>query len=533
MSPTVGEQRRALAVVCGILALTVLDTTVVSVALGSIQSSEQAGVTSLQWVVDAYALTFASLMLTGGTLGDRLGRKRVMLAGVALFAAGSLLGALAPSVGVLIAARAVMGVGAAAAEPGTLSVIRQLFPDPRARARALGIWAGVSCLGLALGPIVGGLLVGLWNWRGVFWFNVTVGLVLLVVARRCVPESADPEVSPIDVPGQLLAILALASLIVAVIQGENWGYTSAAILLLFAVAAVSAGLFVRCERTAAAPMLDLRYFGVARFDSALAVAFAVYFGTFSIFFFTALYLQEVVGYTGYRTALLFLPMAATMVAGAWLAGRLVPGRGGRWVMTAGSMLAAVGILASEPLITVHPTFGPLACTLAVAGLGIGTAIVPVTSTVLELVPAEHSGMAASTTNTARQLGVVFGVAVLGALVNAHLTSDLTDRLEKLGIPANFQSIVINAVERGTVPSGGAAPGSAQSYGSIVDRVIGAAYGAFRDGLTTALITSAVLIAAAGAFAAFSVRTRSGLDRVEQAGREPATADRSPALDREA
>jgi EmrB/QacA subfamily drug resistance transporter len=507
--PTEREQRRALAVVCGILALTVLDTTVVSVALGSIQSREHAGVTSLQWVVDAYALTFASLMLTGGTLGDRLGRRRVMLAGVAIFSAGSVLGALAPSVDVLIAARAVMGIGAAAAEPGTLSVIRQLFPDRRTRARALGVWAGVSCLGLALGPIIGGILVGVWDWRGVFWFNVAAGGVLLLVARLWVPESANPEVSPVDVPGQFLAVLTLAAVIVAVIQGETTGYTDPVILGLFGVAALAGWAFVRVERGAGQPMLDLSYFRTARFNAALTVAFAVYFGTFSIFFFTALYLQEVVGYTGYRTAVLFLPMAAAMVLGAWLAGWLVPSRGGRWTMTGGCVLAAVGILISEPLITVHPSFGPLAGTLAVTGLGIGAAIVPVTATVLELVPAEHSGMAASTTNTARQIGVVFGVAVLGALVNAHLTTDLSARLERLGIPATFQSIVINAVERGTVPSGGVAPGgTTQSFGSIVNRVIAAAYGAFRSGLTVALITSAVLIALAGGFAAVAASTRS-------------------------
>ncbi|HEX3908576.1 MAG TPA: MFS transporter [Mycobacteriales bacterium] len=534
MTPLGRDQRRALIVVCAILALTVLDTTVVSVALGSIQTREHAGVTSLQWIVDAYALTFASLMLTGGTMGDRFGRKRLMLIGIAVFSAGSVMGALAPSVGVLIAARAVMGVGAAAAEPGTLSVIRHLFPDRRERARALGLWAGVSCLGLALGPIVGGILVGLWDWRGVFWFNVAAGIVLLAFAWRRIPESADPEVSAIDVPGQILAVLTLAAVIVAVIQGETSGYTDPVILGLFAVASIAGGTFVRVERAAARPMLDLHYFRLARFDAALTVAFAVYFGTFSIFFFTALYLQEVVGYTGYRTAVLFLPMAASMVFGAWLAGRLVSRRGGRWTMTGGCLIAAAGILASEPLIVVHPSFGPLAVTLAVAGLGIGAAIVPVTATVLELVPAEHSGMAASTTNTARQLGVVFGVAVLGALVNAHLTTDLSARLERLGIPATFQSIVINAVERGTVPSGGNAPGSAQSYGTIVNRVISAAYGAFRSGLTTALITSAVLIALAGAFAAYAARrTGSGLDASDEVGRETATADRSPALDREA
>jgi MFS family permease len=240
------------------------------------------------------------------------------------------------------------------------------------------------------------------------------------------------------------------------------------------------------------------------------VAFAVYFGTFSIFFFTALYLQEVVGYSGFRIAVVFLPMAATMVTGAGLAGRAVARSGGRWTMTRGCLIAAVGILASEPLITVHPSFGLLALTLAVTGLGIGAAIVPVTAAVLDVVPAEHSGMAASTTNTARQLGVVFGVAVLGALVNGHLTSDLSARLEHLGIPANFQSIVIGAVENGTVPAGGNAPGSAQSYGTIVNKVISAAYGAFRDGLAAALFTSAALILLSAVLAAVAAhRTPTG------------------------
>lgn len=502
------SDRAALAAVCGVLLLTFLDTTVVSVALGSIQDTKHAGVTGLQWVVDGYAMAFAALMLTGGTMGDRFGRKRVMVAGVGLFTAASLVGALSTSVGMLIAARVIMGVGAAAAEPGTLSVIRHVFPNQARRARALGVWAAVSCLGLALGPVVGGVLVGLWDWRAVFWFNVVVGVALIAVASRWVPESADPEVAPLDLRGQLLAITTLGALIVAVIEGESSGYSNPVIVALFAAAAIAGAAFIRTERRSRSPMVDLRYFADVRFSAALAVAFAIYFGTFSIFFFTALFLQEVTGYSGYRVAALFLPMAAAMVAGAVVAGRVVATRSARWTMTVGCALAGTGIICSAPSITTTPAFGPLALTLAIAGLGIGAAIVPVTATVLELVPSEHSGMAASTTNTARQLGVVFGVAVLGALVNAHLTSDLSARLERLGIPANFQSIIINAVENGSVPSGGNAPsGSTQSFGDIVTKVIDAAYGAFRAGLVVALVVSAVLIAVAAAWSAIAaIRT---------------------------
>jgi EmrB/QacA subfamily drug resistance transporter len=504
----------ALAVICGILALTFLDTTVVSVALGSVQMSLHAGVTALQWVVDAYALAFASLMLTGGTLGDRFGRRRLMVTGLAVFGLASLGGALAHTSNQLIAARAVMGIGAAASEPGTLSVLRHIFTERRSRARALGVWAGVSCLGLALGPVIGGVLVGVWDWRAVFWFNLAVAVPLVVLAQRYVPESADPAEAKVDLPGQLLGVVTVATLVIAVIQGETLGYGATEVVVLFVVAAVSAVLFVVTERRVAVPMLDLRYFRRPLYNASLAVAFATYFGTFSIFFFTALYLQEVVGYSGYRLAAVFGPMAATMVVGAWVAGGVLARSSswlrGRWVMSAGAMVAAVGIAVSEPLIKPHPAFTSLTLTLALTGLGVGVAIVPVTATVLEIVPAQHSGMAASTTNAARQLGVVFGVAVLGSLVNAHLTSDLTDRLNHLGIPANFQSIVINAVEKGGVPSGGNVPGSAAlAFGAIVNKVISAAYGAFHDGLAEALIASAVLIFAAGIYALFAgVRTRS-------------------------
>ena len=495
------SRRASLLVVCGILALTFLDTTIVAVALGSIQTSLHLGVTGLQWVVDAYAVAFASLMLTGGTLGDRFGRRRVMLLGVGTFAAASLMGALATSGSMLIASRALMGVGAAASEPGTLSVLRHVFPDQRGRARALGIWSAVSCLGLALGPLIGGVLVSLWDWRGIFWLNVVAAVVLFITARRYVPESADPHAAPVDLPGQLLAMGSIGTIVLGLIQGERSGYTAGHIVALFVVGAICAAGFVWRELVTPAPMIDLRYFRNRRFRAALVVAFAAYFGTFSIFFFSALYLETVDGYSGYRTALLFLPMTATMVGGAVAGGRLVVRRGGRWTMAIGAALASAGIAASEPLLHPHPSFPALMSTLALTGLGLGMAMVPVTSVVLEVVPPEHSGMAASATNTARQLGVVFGVAILGALVNAHLTTDLKHRLDDLHIPKFLQGSIIHAYERGTTPHQGSLSG--RIFGSIVDKIKSAAYAAFHDGLASALVVSAILIAAAALFAGYA------------------------------
>jgi EmrB/QacA subfamily drug resistance transporter len=505
---SIAARRRALAVLCGVLFLTFLDTTIVAVALGDIQADLHAGVTSLQWTVNAYALLFATLMLTAGTLGDRFGRKRLMLGGVVFFGAASLLGALAPSVEVLIAARALMGIGAAASEPGTLSILRHLYPDARERSRAIGTWAAVTGVALAAGPVVGGALVGAVGWRGVFWFNVAFAAVLVPLTRRYVPESSDPQTSALDLPGLVLGALTLGAVTFAIIEGETNGFTTSWILALFAVAGVAAAAFAVVESRSPAPMLDLRFLRVPAFGSALGVAFALYFGIFSIFFFTALYLDEVVGYSGYRAAGEFGPMAAALVAGSQLGGRWVARSGPRAPMTIGCLVAAGGLLLTARFLPEHPSFGPLAVSLAVAGLGFGIAVVPVTSAVLAIVPAARSGMAASATNTMRQLGAVFGVAVLGALVNAHLTSDLADRLHSLGIPANFQSIVINAIETGSIPSGGNVPGSASGYGPIVAKVINAAYGAFHSGLHTALLASAGLILLAAAFSAVAVRRSS-------------------------
>ncbi|MVU81962.1 MFS transporter [Nocardia sp. ET3-3] len=501
---TAARPRIALVTVTAVLFVTFLDTTVVSVTLGDIQSDLHAGVVSLQWVVNAYTLVFASLMLTAGSLGDRWGRKGVMVAGLAVFAAGSVLSALAPTVAVLIAGRAVMGLGAAASEPGTLSVIRQLFPDRAERARALGAWAAVSGLALALGPVLGGVLVGAFGWRSVFWFNLAVAAVVLAAALRYVPESADPQPGPVDLAGFVTGSAFLGCVIYAGIAGEESGYDAPAVITLFVIGGLALAAFVTVEARARNPMFDFRYLKRPMVRSALIVAFAVYFGIFSIFFFTALYLQEVVGYSGWRTAEVFAPMAVAIIVGALYAGFWVAQRGSRTPMITGCVLGAAGILLTREMLGVSPEFGALALALALAGLGFGIAVVPLTSAVLSGVPPEHSGMAAAATNTMRQVGAVVGVAALGSLVNSFLNSDLTDRLNQLGIPANFQTIVIDAIETGKVPTGGDAAASA-AYGPIVNNVINATYAAFHRGLDVALAVSAVMILLAAVITAVSSR----------------------------
>ena len=220
-APRHGSRGLALAVLTLVLFLTFLDNTIVSVALGSVQAELHAGVSALQWVVSAYALTFAGAMLAFGMVGDEFGRKRVMLIGVGIFCAGSVLAALAPNIGLVIAGRAVMGFGAAASEPGTLSMLRHLYTEERSRTRAVAVWAAVSGLALALGPVIGGALVGVWNWRGIFWFNVAFGLVALVAGLIVLPENADPDAHRVDIPGTVLGAAALTALIFGVIRGRT------------------------------------------------------------------------------------------------------------------------------------------------------------------------------------------------------------------------------------------------------------------------------------------------------------------------
>ncbi|MCX4091827.1 MFS transporter [Nocardia sp. alder85J] len=490
----------ALAAVTAVLFVTFLDTTVVSVALGDIRRELSTDIMLLQWVVNAYTLVFAGLMLAGGSLGDRWGRKRVMIAGLVVFCVGSVVAALAASVPVLIAGRAIMGLGAAASEPGTLSVLRHIFPEERARARALGVWAAVSGLALAAGPVLGGVLVHAYGWRSIFWFNLVIGAMALLAALWSVPESADPRPGPVDVAGIVLGAVFLGSVIYAATTGEDHGYGAGSVVALFAVGAVAFIAFVVVESRARAPMFDFRYLRLPAVRDALVVAFAVYFGVFSLFFFTALYLQVTQSYSASHTAWVFAPMAGGIVLGALLAGIWVARWGSRTPMIAGCLTGAAGILLTRHVLVgaVHDV--PLAIVMAVAGLGFGIAVVPLTSAVLSGVPAEHSGMAAAVTNTMRQVGSAVGVAVLGALVNSFLTADLKDRMTALGLPPGLQPAAVDAVQRGRIPKG-VDTTPYLKYLSKVNQVLETGKSAFHHGLDVALLVSAVLILAAAAFTA--------------------------------
>ncbi|MCK4176644.1 MFS transporter [Aciditerrimonas ferrireducens] len=499
----------ALAVVTLVLFLTFLDNTVVTVVLADVQSALHAGVSDLQWVVNGYALTFASLMLSFGALADRLGRKRVMLSGVAVFCAGSVICALAPSIQVLIAGRVVMGVGAAASEPGTLSMIRHLFDDRERRARALGAWAAVSGLALATGPVIGGVLAGAWSWRAIFWFNVAFGLLALVAGAALLPESADPDGRGLDVPGALLGAAALGCLSFGVILGETHGYRAAPILGLLSGSGALAVLFVLWERRSRHPVLDVRAFSRPAFSGATAVAFAVSFATFAVFFFVALYLQVVANRSPDGTALVFAPMAVAMIAGAGLAGPWVARSGARLPMVVGCLAGAAGVALTDAFISPTTGLATLGWTLAIAGFGLGVALVPVTAAALSSMPPERSSTAASTVNTSRELGAVVGVAALGSVVNGQLTVDLVHQLAAVGIPKQFQAEVITAVTTGSFNAQAAkAAHASRAIAHIVFEVEHAAYHAFGNGLHLSLGAAAGLLLVGTLISATAIRRRS-------------------------
>ncbi len=468
---------------CFALFMAMLDNTVVNVALPKIQESLGSGVSGLQWIVDAYVLMFASLLLTGGTLGDIYGRKRLFLGGLTVFTVASFLCGIAPNLLFLILARGLQGVGAAALMPGTLSILTTTFPDPRERAQAIGIWAGVSGLALALGPIVGGLLVDTLGWQSVFFLNVPIGILAFFVVVRVVAESKHPEGRSVDLPGQILAIGWLGALTYALIEGNTKGWTSPLILTLLFGAAAGLIAFLLVERSSKSPMLQLSFFRNRTFTAANTVAAMISFGMFGMFFFLSLFMQEILGYSAVGAGIRFLPTTACIIVTAPLAGRLAGRVGSRVPMTIGLALCGTAMLILHG-ITPTSTYGDFWWALPLMGIGMGLTMTPMTAAVMGTVPMQRAGMASATTNTSREVGGVFGIALLGAILTAKMKVALTASLVALDIaPALREKLVFAATH-----------GGSSTTGAPQNPVITAAFhGAFVAGMRSALLVSAIAL----------------------------------------
>jgi EmrB/QacA subfamily drug resistance transporter len=400
------------------LFMIMLDNTIVNVALPSIERSLHMSISSLEWIVTAYALTFAALLITGGKLGDMYGRRKMFVFGLAIFTLASLACGLAPSAGFLIGARSVQGIGAALMNPATLSIITATFP-PKERGQAIGIWAGVSALALAIGPLLGGLIVDNINWHWIFYVNVPVGVVGIVVSRFFISESRDTShEQSIDLPGLVTSGLALLALSYALIEGNKHGWMSAEILGLFAGAAVLLASFVLLETRRRLPMLDLSLFRIGSFAGANLVAMLVSLGMFGVFFFVSLYVQNVLGYSPTKAGAIFLPMTILIILVAPIAGKLSDRIGSRWLMGAGMSTLGVSLLLYQR-IGLHTGFWSLLPQLLLGGLGMALTMSPMTSAAMGSVPVDKAGVGSGVLNSFRQVGGSLGIALMGAILLSY------------------------------------------------------------------------------------------------------------------
>jgi EmrB/QacA subfamily drug resistance transporter len=401
------------------LFMIMLDNTVVNVALPSIERDLHITISQLEWIVTSYALVFAALLITGGKLADLLGRRKIFVVGLAVFTLSSLACGMAPNAGFLIGARAVQGVGAALMNPATLSIITATFP-PRQRGQAIGIWAGVSALALAIGPLAGGLIVDNIGWNWIFFINVPVGVLGIVVAQFFITESRDTShEQSVDFPGLVTSAGALFALSYALIEGNQRGWSSAEILGLFAAAAVLLVAFLVLESRQRLPMLDLSLFKNSSFVGANVVALLVSLGMFGVFFFISLYVQNILGYSPTRSGAIFLPMTILIILIAPIAGKLSDRIGGRWLMGGGMTLLGVSLLFYQR-VGLHSNFWTLLPSLVLGGIGMALTMSPMTSVAMGSVPVDKAGVGSGVLNSFRQMGGSLGIALMGAILASYL-----------------------------------------------------------------------------------------------------------------
>jgi EmrB/QacA subfamily drug resistance transporter len=471
-----------LAAMCFALFMVMLDNTVTNVALPSIQRSFDASLSALEWTINAYTLSFAVLLVTGGRLGDIFGRRRVFLIGVVVFAAASATIGLAPSDEWLVASRAVQGIGAALMMPGTLSIITNAFP-PEERGKAIGTWAGVSAIALALGPLVGGWLTEDVSWRAIFFLNLPVAAGAIVVTLFAAEESRDETVTrQVDYPGIAALTVGLGALVLALVEGNAWGWGSVEILSLLALSVLSLVAFVLIERRSAAPVVDFAFFRSKSFFGANVVAFFVTFAMFAMFFFLALYMQNILGYSPLETGIRFLPSTLFVIVAGPISGRLTDKIGPRPLMVTGLLLAAAS-MAWQSRIDVDTSYGYLLPAFMVMGLGLGMVMSPMSTAAMNAVDRTKAGVASGTLSMSRMVGGTFGVAALGALVAAIGRSDLEQALPR--VPEPVRDRLVDGL------------GSGAGLGGVPARIQAATNSAFVDALGSGLLlgAGALLLAA--------------------------------------
>jgi EmrB/QacA subfamily drug resistance transporter len=495
MSPEVHPYSRrwqALIVLAVSLLVISVGNTILNVALPTVQTELDASSSELQWIVDGYLLVYAGLLLAAGTLGDRFGRRRALVTGLSVFAAGSVLAAISDSSSALIASRALMGVGAAGIMPTTLSILTNIFPE-RERPKAIAIWSAVAGLGVAIGPIAGGWLIEHLDWRWIFLFNLPAVAACLVGAWTVVPESRDPDKPKLDVVGALLSIAGLSALVWGLIEAPERGWTSAAILGAFGAGVAILAAFAAWERRVAQPMLDLSVFRNARFSGASASITFVYFALMGVMYFMTSYLQSVLGHSALEAGFLFLPIAVGLVVSAKSAVKLTARLGTKVVVASGLGIVSGALVFVTGFDTGTPD-STLAVVLGLMGLGMGLAIAPATESIMGSLPREKAGIGSAMNDVVREVGGTLGIAVLGSALASSYASTMDGAVAAL--PPE-------AAEAATDSVGAAHQVGAELGGPSGAELLVSANQAFVDAMsTTAGVAAAVAVVGALIAAAF-------------------------------
>jgi EmrB/QacA subfamily drug resistance transporter len=491
----------ALVVLCVPLLIVSLDNTVLNVVLPTLVRKLHATTSELQWIVDAYALVFGGLMLVAGSLADRVGRKRTFVAGLLAFAAGSTWAAFSGTVDVLIMARASMGIGAALIMPSTLSIITAMFTDRGERQRALGFWSATSGAGVALGPIVGGLLLAHFWWGSVFLINVPVALLGAIFAVRLVPDSRNPLAKRVDAGGSLLSILGLGLVLWAIIEAPVHGWSSTLVLGAGAGGLAVLAVFIAWERSSSHPMLNLQFFASRRFSAAVICNGLLAFGLFGSLFVLTQLLQFQLGYTPLQAGVRVLPAAGAIALVAPVSSILVRRFGAKLTVAAGLCIAAAGLWQVSGA-NVSTTFAGVVAGMVMIGVGAGLVIPSATGSVMGSLPSAHTGVGSATNGSFMQIGGALGVAIMGSLLSTRYWHRLVGPLASYHVPHTVEQTI-----RGSL---GGALGVARQIGGVTGHLLAeAAHAAFISGMDLGLLVGAIVVLAGGVFALLALPSGPG------------------------
>jgi EmrB/QacA subfamily drug resistance transporter len=490
----------ALAVLCISLLIVTLDNTVLNVVLPTLVRDLNATSTQLQWIVDSYVIVFAGLLLAAGSVADRVGRKRTFLAGLVLFAAGSTWAAFSGSVGMLMAARASMGIGGALIMPSTLSIITQLFTSPGERQRAIGFWAGTSGVGVALGPIIGGLLLAHFWWGSVFLINVPIAAIGIALALPLVPDSKNPAAAPPDVIGVLLSMAGLGLLLWSIIEAPVRGWSSGLVIGAGAASLIVLACFALWERHSSHPMLNLAFFRTRGFSAAISSIGLATLGLFGALFVLTQFLQFDLGYTPLQAGVRVLPAAGAIAVVAPLSALLQRFAGTKLTGAAGLAIISAGLWQIS-LASAGATFIDTLPGMIMLGIGAGLAIPAATASVMGSVPAEHTGIGSATNGAMMQVGGALGVAIIGSLLSTRYTGRMTAALAPYHVPASIMHVILGSI-------GGALDVAGRLGGTLAAELAAAARSAFVSGMDLGMLTGAIVALAGCVVALITLPGRS-------------------------